>query len=292
MDFKIKTGDLFESYEEFRKKFDEYCKATYCVTSTRSSRRLHLKNEALNKKIVFKELEIACKHYGHPRIRKMEPCEKTRENTSSGKIDCKFRVKIAFNAREAKLKAVNVNLEHNHKCSRKAYKMYSKNRKLTNDEVEEIKKAIQLGAPVRNVAQQMSKSTGKVITNRTIFNIRNKTAKPEVAEDNNFAETIKAIKVDPNNYVDVKLDADGNVQACFICFKEQKDWFSKYSEMINIDSTYKINIENYILFIFIGQNAELRGIPLAFCFLNRETRENLNYMYSTFNKVIFIFNLI
>ena len=65
----------------------------------------------------------------------------------------------------------------------------------------------------------------------------------------------------------------------------QKEWFDKFGNIIHIDATYKVNYENYILYIFLCQDSLLRGLPIATCYMRTETNYNMNFMYEAFNNV-------
>lgn len=56
--------------------------------------------------------------------------------------------------------------------------------------------------------------------------------------------------------------------------------------MLNIDATYRVNYENYPLYAFIVQDQSLRGLPIAFCLMRRETTVNMEYMYQCLSTVL------
>ncbi|MFO0001750.1 MAG: transposase, partial [bacterium] len=51
-----------------------------------------------------------------------------------------------------------------------------------------------------------------------------------------------------------------------------------------MDSTYKVNIENYVLYVFLCQDSNLNGIPVACCYMRNETNTNMRFMYESFSE--------
>ena len=63
--------------------------------------------------------------------------------------------------------------------------------------------------------------------------------------------------------------------------------FATYGDIIiNIDSTYKTNYENYVLYIFLVQDQGLHGLPIAGCFMRQETAANMEFMYNELSEII------
>ncbi len=42
-----------------------------------------------------------------------------------------------------------------------------------------------------------------------------------------------------------------------------REWYLKYGKVVNIDSTSKVNIENWKLYISMVINEEDRGVPVS-----------------------------
>ena len=61
----------------------------------------------------------------------------------------------------------------------------------------------------------------------------------------------------PNNSIQMKVNENGNLECLYIQTMQMKSWFQQYSNVIHIDSTFKLNIENYQLYICMVQNANL-----------------------------------
>ena len=63
-----------------------------------------------------------------------------------------------------------------------------------------------------------------------------------------------------------------------------KAWFEKYPNIVHIDSTFKVNVENYQLYISLVQNANLQGVPVVYCLVIGGIKENLEFFYSSMSK--------
>jgi hypothetical protein len=50
-----------------------------------------------------------------------------------------------------------------------------------------------------------------------------------------------------------------------------EEWYNKYGHLIHIDGTYCDMVENFLLFHTGGQNENLNGVPVAYCFMRNET---------------------
>ena len=65
-----------------------------------------------------------------------------------------------------------------------------------------------------------------------------------------------------------------------IFLEHQKKWLEKFQDLLHIDATYRVNFENYALFIITCQDQKLKGILCGYCFMGHETIQNLDYMYT------------
>ena len=63
-----------------------------------------------------------------------------------------------------------------------------------------------------------------------------------------------------------------------------KDLFSKYPEILFIDTTCNVNIEGYPLFANLAEDGDERGKPVAYCYDRSETKENIYTVLEKFYK--------
>ena len=76
------------------------------------------------------------------------------------------------------------------------------------------------------------------------------------------------------------MDDEGVLQALFLQLEFQQEWLSLYGQLIHIDGTFKVNCENYLLYVIMAQNSDGEIRPVAYCWMKFETKENLEYLYN------------
>jgi len=52
-----------------------------------------------------------------------------------------------------------------------------------------------------------------------------------------------------------------------------------FGDIHHIDSTFKVNIENFQLYIYLVVNQHSRGVPSGYCFMKSATAENIEFFY-------------
>jgi hypothetical protein len=82
-----------------------------------------------------------------------------------------------------------------------------------------------------------------------------------------FGELIAEISENKENHVFQQLNSDGELEVVVIVLEPGMIWYSQNPEILLIDGTYKTNTENFILFVFLIQNSQLKGLPVAFAFM-------------------------
>lgn len=50
-----------------------------------------------------------------------------------------------------------------------------------------------------------------------------------------------------------------------------------YDTIIHIDGTFKLNVENYLLYVILVQDGNCNGRPVAYCLMKNKTNENLEF---------------
>jgi hypothetical protein len=65
-----------------------------------------------------------------------------------------------------------------------------------------------------------------------------------------------------------------------------RDWYHNYGHLTHIDATYCVIVENFLLFHSLCQNENLNGVPVAYCFMRSETKENLEFYYEKLNSEV------
>ena len=103
-------------------------------------------------------------------------------------------------------------------------------------------------------------------------------------EDFDFENVINAILMDSSNFVR-KKNVNGIMTCAFFTLNCQHAWYEKFGSLSHIDATFKVNIENYVLYITLCQDNLLRGLPISCCVMRTEEGENMEFMYQSFCEI-------
>ena len=132
----------------------------------------------------------------------------------------------------------------------------------------------------------MKAKTNCNIKPKDIQNYRFKLKADEKTQTELITNWINEFKQENNeNFIQLKVNDENQLQCIFIQTSKMKDCYTKHPEIIHIDATFKINIENYLLFIFLSQNGNLNGVPICYCLMNTDTDTNLKFMYECFIRI-------
>ena len=235
----------------------------------------------------YEHVKYACHHSG-PLRRNVK--DGSRPNQESARIGYEFPFKIKHDIEINKIVFMNIkNLAHNHPINEKIYKSYSFVRNkgvLENKEAYELcKTLISASATAYNSRKILNEKFDINLTRKDVNNFKQKIkfntignlTDPELLQI--FLDDI--LHENPNNSIQMKVNENGNLECLYIQTMQMKSWFQQYSNTIHIDSTFKLNIENYQLYICMVQNINLKGVPVSYCLMATDTKENLDFFYSS-----------
>ena len=291
---KLEIGQGFPNIESCKKYFDEWANRNNVELRIHNSHYLN-GPEDLKKKFLYKYLNFACVHYGQPRIRKgkqandskEEPETQIRKKTHSLKSGCPCIISIKYDKESECLRIIKLNLTHNHELlGGKAKQLYNKNRQPNDEQLKSIQQLLKYKTPITGIKDFMKENHNKFITDRDVHNIKYKMEieNKNKSEEERLAGVLCEMKSN-QHFVELYKNANNELECIFITFRQQFEWFKKYPSFLHIDSTFKVNIENYLLYVFLGHDSNLRGIPFAFCLMKNETTPNMEFMYDTLTKV-------
>jgi hypothetical protein len=95
------------------------------------------------------------------------------------------------------------------------------------------------------------------------FNLIGKQSDPELLRT--WIDQI--LNENPSNSIQIKVNENSNLECLYIQNIQMKAWFEKYPNIVHIDSTFKVSIENDQLYICLVQNANLKEVLLAYCLM-------------------------
>ncbi|CAF3487097.1 unnamed protein product [Rotaria socialis] len=174
----------------------------------------------------------------------------SRPNQESARLDSQFYFKIKHDTEINKIIFMkNKNLAHNHPLDENIYKNYSfvRNKKLQeNNEAYDLCKLL-------ITAKTSTYNNRKLINDKFDINLTRK-------DINNFKQNFQF------NLVGDKSDPE----LLKTWINQMLNDNSQNSVQIKINdkgSTFKVNIENYQLYICLVQNANLKGMPVSYCLM-------------------------
>ncbi|CAF2786046.1 unnamed protein product [Rotaria sp. Silwood2] len=284
----------FDNWVDFEAYFKNWCNNYYQpVNIKRHSMKYNEKTmKELFNRFRYGNVKYVCHHSG-PVRRHLK--DGSRPNQESARMDCPFYFKIKHDTELNKIVFLkNRNLFHNHPIEEIIYKKYTF---IRNKELEENEQAHDL-CQMLITANASTYNNRKIIHEKFAINLTRK-------DVNNFKQKIKFNLIgnqsDPellHTWIDeilnenssnsikikIKINENGTLECLYIQTVHMKEWFDKYSNILHIDSTLKINIENYQLFICLVQNANLKGVPVAYCLMTTGNKDNLEFFYSTMSQ--------
>jgi hypothetical protein len=166
-------GVVFETFREFKLKFDEYSRTNWYVCHIEDSRRI--KDPSLLESIVYERILLTCIHYGEPRIQAKKDVDKNKKcwfNSHSLKRNCTFFIRSNYSSKCKKLLIKDKCFNHNHQTSKQLYHLYPKNRQSTSDEYKELLSLVELGVRAKVVVDRFRLNTGLPLQMRDLHNAK------------------------------------------------------------------------------------------------------------------------
>ena len=150
----------------------------------------------------------------------------------------------------------------------------------------DVKALIDLKVETKNIKSYIREKSGKTIQTKDISNIRLNLVREQeggLTKGQLLAAALTEITEKKRATTYIQLDDElANVELVYIQTKEMKDHFSKYPEILFMDTTYNVNIEGYPLFAILAEDGDGRGKPVAYCYVRSETKENINTVLEKF----------
>ena len=252
----MNVGDRFESQEAVFKAIEQYSKATDQVFVTSSDSVRVRKNNDLSAIFKYSKLVMNCKHGGGYRAHRSGEKASVRSLTTTAKMECPVKLvfKLSFEQRVLIATTVPELGSHNHPVSRKLAVHYNENRKLDAKEITVVNELLDSGAPARMIASTINatrtaeKKVG-LVTNKDVFNKAAK-KKADKRGDNSEEQLLRILldkrqKEDPEGtYRSSAVEESSELRIVFIQTGVMKETFSRNSEVVFIDSTYRYDNKN------------------------------------------------
>lgn len=95
----------------------------------------------------------------------------------------------------------------------------------------------------------------------------------------------KEMKVKNNNfYFDIQADEKDAIQNIFWCNASSRAAYHHFGDCITFDTTYRTNMFNMPLAVFVGCNHHMQSVILGVALLRDERAESFEWLFKTFLK--------
>ena len=174
-------------------------------------------------------------------------------------------------------------LWHNHPVGPNFGSLYPRIRKANVDE-KTVKKLLLYGAAPRKVREFARVQTGFSLTRTDLSNYRYQAMAQERMDEALFSCTKDFMSRREGNDCRGEWDKEGTVQQLTIQSAIQKDWFTRYGSVLNLDATYNTNVSKYCL-MGLGATTDNGKGELVFSSVMRGTTSiALERMFSLFKE--------
>ena len=181
-----------------------------------------------------------------------------------------------------------------HDIDEQAYKNHPSQRRLDKSDFNTALEKLATGSDAKKVAQHLKKKTGKVITNKDIWNVKTKSQaekKKNTGQSHlliDFQEEInKRIEINQgkNNF---KFIYDEKTKELLVMIYYQNDnmkqAYAKYKEILFIDGTYSINNYKYPLYLNVVKNCDGNSQIVSWALVAYERVPLLDMYFEEFAK--------
>jgi hypothetical protein len=122
------------------------------------------------------------------------------------------------------------------------------------------------------IARLLTSSEGKFVTNRTIYNTKQAQRAEKRAGNTPIEYLLRCLKESNWKHEDV-YDTDGKLLYLWFAHPGSLLLARRFHHVVNIDCTYKTNLNNYPLLHVVGQTATNHSFSIGFCLMRNEKNE-------------------
>lgn len=250
------------------------------TTKIRSSHGLKADkcSDAIAARFVKKDITYGCTHGGTARDNKVD---NSRKNQKTNCLDCPFRLQVRLHKSYEYFEFTKCEFEHNHPIGAVYFENLPNQRRLNEEQINFCKPLFDAHGNIRDIQRIVQAEFNKTTTVQDLYNAKNQLKGPDKdrSEDIRLIKFIEDFKKKNQVTIEKRIDGDDVLQCKYLQTDYMKDWFNNFGSIIHVDSTFKVNIENYLLYICLTQNENLKGVPVAYCFMKEESLENLSFWY-------------
>ncbi|KAG8181112.1 hypothetical protein JTE90_029145 [Oedothorax gibbosus] len=202
-----------------------------------------------------------------------------RETKLTFKKYCPFSIQVTLSGDCMFVEVSKVNEEHNHETSKQLYMQLPKQRRLPEDVQNEVASHLHLQANKKLVQQKVMWETNKIVTLRDLTNLARKGTSSKT-----FHETTEMVRNMHDCDIELQVNSNKELFGIFIQDPIMKAAFHFYSEIIFVDSTYKLVDTNFPLLVLMTENGNGESEVVAVGLFVIEDRETMKWFFETFIK--------
>ncbi|XP_005104296.1 uncharacterized protein LOC101858205 isoform X1 [Aplysia californica] len=280
----LKVGDEFSCWEDFFESVKKYSESTNQPFVKIGNKSVAQANKFKQDKLYPEHLKIVQQTYGCTHRGGNELTSSAQRKRKSFKIKCSAKIHASVDNTSHRIVVRTLNNEHNHIISQEHFVQYPQNRRLTEEEQQDVQELAKLKVSTRQLKEHTSRAYGKNLTLHDIRNIKAKARKKDKTNDNGcqlndtdllllYLEEVRT--EDPGSTIEIAMDDDMTMSFVFFQDSLMKEASDKFSTHILVDCTYYINDRQMPLVTLMGFNGSNESVILALCLLRLKNKETL-----------------
>ncbi len=251
------------------------------------------KKHPLHFQFPFSTAKFVCKHGGTYRPHRPGIVPQQRPNQKTLKTDCPVEIKLKLVG--GQLEIVSISTLHNHQVNNSLFQFYPEIRRFSREEEHLASNMLQSRVAPRTISstinsKRLHQNKQGLTIPKDVFNLatalKNKKREGRTEEEA-LLDMIKTQKADnPKGSYEAHVADDENstLKMVYIQTEEMKKNMVKYPETGFLDSTYRVNLENYCIYAVVVMDENGFGQPASVAFLSDERAETLRCFFQTFKK--------
>ena len=243
----------FKTFEEFEAARKQWEKDTHQSFTTSRSKKFRIGDEA-RETLVYTEIVFSCLHG------KERPSEASgvRPFQHTKKMGCPVTFQLNGSKRSGTL-VVRVApdiAQHNHQLTESTWLHETPNRLLTVEEEQTVKDLLTKNVPVSQITKVVAAETKKPIRPKDIHNLRDRLEEKTKRSGDSVQQLLQGITEDmPGTHVNVTMLDTSSTQCIVVVTPDMKRNYTRSPVVLFIDATYKVNKENYAMYVLMVQDA-------------------------------------
>ena len=250
----------------------------FAITITHSEKD---KEDGLPRRRIY-----ACSR-GRRHMPKKEAHTKESRNKGYSSTDCKFRVNAYRRKNDNLVYITKVENQHNHELVENIAILAPSYRKFTQEMSDDVRLLTECGVrPGAIIDVLQNKNPGKYIHDRNVYNLVNSIwrQKNHAKSDagSMYINLMKQQQENPAFHVDAQFEGEDNhlVRLCWMRPEQQVLW-SRFHDIILLDTTAKTNRFSMILCVIILVDNYNRSHLAAIAILSDETRDSFEWLFQS-----------